>query len=357
MPEIRGGAWSRDIYRSRLEVMEKVMKENLTNPLSEWAAIVNLAWLILRWELHLIDRNLREHPFNLAAELIDACVDNYSNWLQVRFASSSTKQAEKRAAPASMEVHHQKLFQALWTQFDHSEYLDRINRYVTRLELNDLGTNFWADKSVLDLGCGHGNFAIAISKFHPRSVTGVDFGENSVLYAQDAAHRLEVTNVDFEVQNVHALTFPDETFDVVIQNGVFHHLAEEDSAYREAVRVLKKGGYFWIYTDGKDHIFGDIQDTASRILSDVPSGQVIEILASMGLSQGKQYHLGDSLKATYRHRSFEELCSYLATFGLELVRRLEGGYETDFDASVIERDIWGEEKFGSGDLRVLVQKI
>jgi ubiquinone/menaquinone biosynthesis C-methylase UbiE len=355
MPEIER-EWSRDDYRSRLEVMEKVMRENLTNSLSEWAVITTLVWLILRWELHLVDRNLSEHPYKLAAELINDCVDNYVKWLPVTFASDTSQWAKKQTAPTSIEVHHQNLFQALWTQFDHTEYLGRIDRYVKRLELNDLGTNFWAKKSVLDLGCGHGNFAIAISKFHPRSVTGVDFGEDSVLYAQDAARRLKVANVDFEVQNVHALTFPDETFDVVIQNGVFHHLAEEDSAYREAVRVLKKGGYFWIYTDGKDHIFGDIQDTASRILSDVPSESVIGILANMGLSQGKQYHLGDSLKATYRHWSFEELCSYLATFGLELVRRLEGGYETDFDASVIKGDIWGEEKFGSGDLRLLVRK-
>jgi hypothetical protein len=35
---------------------------------------------------------------------------------------------------------------------------------------------------------------------------------------------------------------------------------------------------------------------------------------------------------------------------------LTGGYPTDFDADVIDADPWGVEKFGDGDIRLLVRK-
>jgi hypothetical protein len=34
-----------------------------------------------------------------------------------------------------------------------------------------------------------------------------------------------------------------------------------------------------------------------------------------------------------------------------------GGFPTDFDHDAIEADPWGREKFGDGDIRVLVQKL
>jgi SAM-dependent methyltransferase len=44
-------------------------------------------------------------------------------------------------------------------------------------------------------------------------------------------------------QNVEALTFEDERFDLVISEDVFEHVRNCDKGFREIYRVLKRGGY------------------------------------------------------------------------------------------------------------------
>ena len=43
-------------------------------------------------------------------------------------------------------------------------------------------------------------------------------------------------------------------YDFAIQNGVFHHLDNEDKAYREIYSVMKKSAYLWFYTDGEENL-------------------------------------------------------------------------------------------------------
>ena len=50
-------------------------------------------------------------------------------------------------------------------------------------------------------------------------------------------------NVDFAVGDVHALDFPDDTFDVVHAHQVLQHVADPVQALREMRRVCRPGGY------------------------------------------------------------------------------------------------------------------
>jgi hypothetical protein len=84
---------------------------------------------------------------------------------------------------------------------------------------------------------------------------------------------------------------------------------------------------------------------------------VIETLDFLGVETNKRYHLGDGLNAVYRHSTSEDLLARLEGYGFGNPRRLTGGFPTDFDHDVIVADRWGAEKFGSGDIRVLVQKL
>ena len=62
------------------------------------------------------------------------------------------------------------------------------------------------------------------------------------------------------------------------------------------------------------------------------------------------------MNAVYRHPSYEPFLRRLEGYGFGNPHRLVGGFPTDFDADAIEVDPFGVEKFGSGDIRVLVQK-
>ncbi len=150
---------------------------------------------------------------------------------------------------------------------------------------------------------------------------------------------------------------PDASFDVAIQNGVFHHLDDEDAAYREVRRVLRPAGWFWIYTDGAGGVGHDLWDASVHILREVPHAAILEVLDFMGVETNKRYHLGDGLNAVYRHTSYEDFVARLEAYGFGNVRRLVGGFPTDFDHDAIAEDRFGVEKFGSGDIRVLAQKL
>lgn len=51
------------------------------------------------------------------------------------------------------------------------------------------------------------------------------------------------------------LEFDDESFDVVFSNGVLHHTPNIEKSFREAYRVLKRQGEFWIVVYHKNSIF------------------------------------------------------------------------------------------------------
>jgi len=80
-------------------------------------------------------------------------------------------------------------------------------------------------------------------------------------------------------------------------------------------------------------------------------------LEYLNIEVGKRYHLGDGLNAIYRHTTYEQLTKRLSSFGFGNFRRLVGGFPTDFDHDVIAEDKYGNEKFGSGDIRVMAQKL
>ena len=93
---------------------------------------------------------------------------------------------------------------------------------------------------VLDVGCGAGFFSVLLAK-EGYQVTGVDLTPDMVENARTLAEE-EKTDCEFFVMDAENLRFADESFDVVISRNLTWTLPDVKSAYREWVRVLKKGG-------------------------------------------------------------------------------------------------------------------
>ena len=186
-------------------------------------------------------------------------------------------------------------------------------------------------------------------------VVGIDYGEKSIEFATKAAKELGFTNTSFFVRTVYDTGESDSQYDFAIQNGVFHHLNDENCAIKEVRRILKNKGSFWYYTDGEGGIQYDLWDTSVEILREVPTLFIEEVLNSMNVSRNKIAHLLDGMGATYAHTSWDEITNILADHGFTNFKRLTGGYDTDCDLDRIEKDAYGKEKFGEGDLRILCQ--
>lgn len=100
-----------------------------------------------------------------------------------------------------------------------------------------------SDMNVLDVGCGPGSITVDLARLVPQGhVTGVEYVSDPLEEARTLAAAQGITNVTFEIGDIHSLAFAEETFDVVYAHQVLQHIADPVGALREMRRVTKLGG-------------------------------------------------------------------------------------------------------------------
>jgi len=97
---------------------------------------------------------------------------------------------------------------------------------------------------VLDLGSGAGTDSLVAAQMVGPSghVTGIDMTPEMLDKARRGAEAMRAANVEFVEGEVESLPFPDESFDVVISNGVIDLVPDKDAVFREIFRILEPGG-------------------------------------------------------------------------------------------------------------------
>lgn len=94
---------------------------------------------------------------------------------------------------------------------------------------------------LLDVGAGPGTITADLAGLVAR-VTATEIGPDELRLAQATAAERNLSTIDFQVADVHALQFDDATFDVVHAHQVLQHVADPVQAFRELARVTKPGG-------------------------------------------------------------------------------------------------------------------
>jgi SAM-dependent methyltransferase len=98
-------------------------------------------------------------------------------------------------------------------------------------------------QSLLDVGCGPGTITVDLAeRVAPGRVVGLDQAPAVLDPARAAAAARGLDTVDFTVGDVHALEFPDASFDVVHAHQVLQHVGDPVAALREMRRVCRPGG-------------------------------------------------------------------------------------------------------------------
>jgi SAM-dependent methyltransferase len=93
------------------------------------------------------------------------------------------------------------------------------------------------------VGCGPGSITLGLAAVvAPGEVVGIDVQPAQVERARALARERGVGQARFEVASVHALPFPDDSFDAVFAHVVLMHLREPVQALREMQRVLRPAG-------------------------------------------------------------------------------------------------------------------
>lgn len=99
-------------------------------------------------------------------------------------------------------------------------------------------------ESVLDVGSGAGTDSLIASLMVGPGghVVGIDMTPEMLATARGAAAELGATNVEFVESEAEHLPFADESFDVVVSNGVIDLIPDKDAVFAELARVLRPGG-------------------------------------------------------------------------------------------------------------------
>jgi demethylmenaquinone methyltransferase/2-methoxy-6-polyprenyl-1,4-benzoquinol methylase/phosphoethanolamine N-methyltransferase len=99
--------------------------------------------------------------------------------------------------------------------------------------------------SVLDVGCGPGSLILKAKERvgEPGRASGIDASPEMIAVAREKAQRAGI-DVEFRLEVVERLPFPDASFDAVLSSLMMHHLPDEvkRQALAEIYRVLKPAG-------------------------------------------------------------------------------------------------------------------
>ena len=125
---------------------------------------------------------------------------------------------------------------------------------------------------VLDVGCGSGALGIAVGKRNPRAeIVGIDrwgkeYASFSKALCESNARAEGVSRITFRQGDATHLDFPDETFDAVVSNYVYHNIPGDRQQYLlETLRTLKKGGTFALHDIFSKSKYGDMQAFVKKL--------------------------------------------------------------------------------------------
>jgi ubiquinone/menaquinone biosynthesis C-methylase UbiE/DNA-binding transcriptional MerR regulator len=111
------------------------------------------------------------------------------------------------------------------------------------------------DMTVLELGCGNASLWLRNVDRIPRNckITLTDISEGML---EDAKQNLGDYSKKFNFNHADAQNIPykDNSFDVVIADHIFYHISDKQKALSEIRRVLKRKGYLYLSTIGKNHL-------------------------------------------------------------------------------------------------------
>lgn len=188
------------------------------------------------------------------------------------------------------------------------------HRTATQVELTG--------KTVLEVSCGHGGGASYLMRTeHPASYTGLDLNSVGIAFCQK---RHDLKDLDFVQGNAECLSFPDESFDAVLNVEAAINYQNVPRFFNEVARVLRPGGHF-LYADIR---YADEVAAWEEDLASIPLRLVSERAINAEVMRGLE-----------RNRFFEQISNrlpniaflrgiandYTGGAGSLIYRRLENG--------------------------------
>ncbi|GIP64578.1 SAM-dependent methyltransferase [Virgibacillus pantothenticus] len=96
--------------------------------------------------------------------------------------------------------------------------------------------------NALDVGCGGGIYSKAMVDMGVDSVTGIDFSEVILEGARENCEAYE--NISFKHGDAFKTGLDGNSFNLVLERALIHHIKDLESCFKEAYRMMKDNGFY-----------------------------------------------------------------------------------------------------------------
>lgn len=189
--------------------------------------------------------------------------------------------------------------------------------------------------ALLDVGAGPGTITADLAE-RVGSVTATEIDDDVLQLSRNEIAGRGVQNVTFDIQDIHRLSYPEASFDVVHAHQVLQHVADPVQALKEMRRVTRPGGI----------VAARDSDYAAFVWypATPPLERWLALYQSIARANGGEPNAGRHLLSWAHRAGFTEVTASSSTwcFATAADRRWWGG-------------LWAERMTGSPIARQLVE--
>jgi ubiquinone/menaquinone biosynthesis C-methylase UbiE len=156
------------------------------------------------------------------------------------------------------KVHGSKMSLSMTLSYEENDRIARARARAAQVE-SLMGLR---GLKVLEVGCGHGDFARVLAEEYGCKVTGTDIMSHETWDKLKGIPNLELIHTDISQANA---AIPDDSFDRIVSFVVWEHIRHPWSALKECQRLLQSDGkkYLHAYLYGwprASHLYAEINE-------------------------------------------------------------------------------------------------
>ena len=251
-----------------------------------------------------------------------------------------------------------KAFDFMWPKNTKSLFFNS-SRVLAKLRLEQIiskiskNKNFFKDKTILDSGCGPARYIDVMLQYSPKKIIGIDSGKSIIVDNKKKYKKNK--NVFFIQSRFDKIRLKSESIDFLISAGVLHHTKTDmKKLINEHARVVKKGGYFFVFVAGSGGQELALWKFCRRVMTNIDISYSYNLLKdkiSPMRIQGFLDHSYGEYKETPR-LTFEKILKY----NFSKIKKISGIPGADVTRETFKKDSFFKNRFGSGNLRYLCKK-